>query len=105
MSQTILRDLLAHVLPTERLQAYLRFNTVLRKGDNHVHLVNASVFPQETRFHYIREGMTLCGRRTSRSRLTSTRDELDCPGCVSLAKGIIAREMTEAHLVDLVNHV
>lgn len=92
MLQTILRDLLAHALPTERLQAYLPMHTVIRKGDNHNHIVNASIYTVETQYHTIFEGMSLCARR--KRNLRDASGTATCPGCVAHAKSIILRSLS-----------
>jgi hypothetical protein len=91
MLQTFLRELLAHALPVERLQAYLPMHTVLRRGNDHVHIVNASIFTAETQYHTIYEGMTLCARRKRGMSEPRKGEGVTCPGCVAHAKGIVLR--------------
>ena len=106
MSQTFLRELLAHgvpsaviydllkrTIPTERIQAYLRFRTEVRHGHNLNHLVNASAFAVETRFHVIRENESLCGRRSQRFSVTT--EGVTCPGCTAIGKNLAAFGLSE----------
>jgi hypothetical protein len=89
----ILYDLIKRTMPADRLTAYLPFNTVLRRGDNHVHIVNDSVYTVDTQHHTIFEGMSLCARHRRFTKPLRIEDEATCPGCTSLAKGIIARSL------------
>jgi hypothetical protein len=103
MLQTILRDLLAHALPTERLQAYLPFQTSIRRGTDHIHIVNESVFSVETRYHFIHTNETLCGRRKRSMADVPRGTAATCPGCTAIAKGVVARHITPS--VETVNAV
>lgn len=95
MFRTILRDLLAHSLPTERLQAYLPFHTVVRHGSDFNHIVNASVFTVETQHHVIYEGVTLCARRKRGMTEPRKGEGVTCPGCIAHAKGIVLRTIAD----------
>lgn len=89
----LLHDLIRRTMPVDRLQAYLPFNTVLRRGDNHVHIVNTSVYTTETQFHTIHEGMSLCARYKRFTKPLRVEDEATCPGCIAHAKGVIYRSL------------
>lgn len=81
-------DLLVHSIPTERIGAYLRFRSEVRHGSDFNHIVNTSAFPVETKYHFIREGESLCGRRSP--RFTATKSEATCPGCIAIGKNLAA---------------
>jgi hypothetical protein len=86
-------DLLKYTLPANRLQAYLPLQTRLRRGDNYVHIVNASVFTLETQHHVIYEGSSLCARQKRFLKDAQQGDVPTCPGCIAHAKGVITRSL------------
>ena len=85
-----------------RVQSFLKFNTSLGGGKHYVHIVSQSAFPVETGRHVITQGETLCARRLDTIPLWSNPRQGEgatCPGCLAIAKGIAARDMSDTELL------
>jgi len=91
------REVLKGSIEDRDVQKLLPFQSALGAGNTYIHLVNKSAYTVETKYHYIREGETLC-KRAGYARPTVFADRPTCPGCLAKAKSVIVN-----HLLDKVN--
>lgn len=83
------------------VQKLLPFQTVLGRGDNYIHIGNASSYAIETNSHVIHEGETLCKRdggpkwviNHGPATLLDRGIIATCPGCLAKGKAIIVNHL------------
>lgn len=77
-------------IPFEQVHKGLPFQTRVAAGSNLNHIVVDSVLPIEIDR---RDGETLCGRLRGGLRdFTYGGDNRNCPGCLAIAQGLVAKE-------------
>lgn len=73
------------------LRQALMFSTVVKKGNTERHIVNDSVYAIKTRYHIIKPGGALCGRKAT--NYSNTNKEATCGGCVGIARHVVIRDI------------
>jgi hypothetical protein len=79
-------------IPFDKVYKYLPFPIETARGNNFVHIVNASAYAVVTERRTVDVGQPLCGRFSRRGGWDVTKP---CPGCLAIAQGLAARFVLE----------
>jgi hypothetical protein len=77
-------------IPFEGISRLLPFPTETVAGYNHNHIRSLYAFDVETEKRTIREGDTLCGRKSS---VYFKSADTNCAGCEAIGKGLALRDI------------